>query len=66
LIVGILAKKAEGKLKEGKTPLSKNEFTDIHEFQLNEGDTEKFNVGDVVNIDTLEGVEKVTLVGFSK
>lgn len=66
LIVGILAKKAEGKLKEGKTTLSKNEFTTIHEFELNEGDSEKFNVGDVVNIDTLEGVEKITLVGFSK
>ena len=66
LIVGILAKKAEGKLKEEKTTLSKNEFTTIHEFELNEGDSEKFNVGDVVNIDTLEGVEKITLVGFSK
>jgi large subunit ribosomal protein L3 len=66
LIVGILAKKAEWKLKEGKTTLSKNEFTNIHEFELNEGDAEKFNVGDVVNIDTLEGIEKVTLVGFSK
>lgn len=66
LIVGVLAKKAEWKLKEGNTTLSKNEFTTIHEFELNEGDSEKFNVGDVVNIDTLEGVEKVTLVGFSK
>jgi len=66
LIVGILTKKAEWKLKEWNTTLSKNEFTNISEFELNEGELEKFNVWDIINIDTLEGVEKVTLVGFSK
>ncbi len=66
LIVGVLAKKAEWNLKEGKSTLSKNEFIIINEFELSEGDTEKFNVWDIVNIDTLEGVENVTLVGFSK
>jgi len=66
LIVGILDKKAEWKLKEGKTTLSKNEFTKIQEFELKEGEKEKFNVWDVVNIDTLEGVEEITLVGYSK
>jgi len=65
LIVGILTKKAEWKLKEWNTTLSKNEFTNISEFELNEGELEKFNVWDIINIDTLEGVEKVTLVGFS-
>ncbi len=66
LIVGILTKKAEWKLKEWNTTLSKNEFTNISEFELNEGELEKFNVWDIVDINTLEGVEKVTLVGFSK
>ena len=66
LIVWILDKKAEWKLKEGKTTLSKNEFTTIKEFELKEWDKEKFKVGDVVNIDVLEWVETVTLVGYSK
>ena len=66
LIVGILTKKAEWKLKEWNTTLSKNEFTNISEFELNEGELVKFNVWDIVDINTLEGVEKVTLVGFSK
>ena len=66
LIVGMLAKKADWKLKEWNTTLSKNEFTNISEFELNEGELEKFNVWDIVDINTLEGVEKVTLVGFSK
>ncbi len=66
LIVWILDKKAEWKLKEGRTTLSKNEFTTIKEFELKEWDKEKFKVGDVVNIDVLEWVETVTLVGYSK
>ena len=66
LIVWILDKKAEWKLKEGKTTLSKNEFSKIQEFELREWEKEKFNVWDIVNIDTLEGVEEITLVGYSK
>ncbi len=66
LIIGVLAKNAEWKLKEAKTTLSKNDFSDIQEFPLNEGDAGKYNIGDTVNLDSLEGIETVTLVGFSK
>ena len=66
LIVGILAKKAEGNLKEWKSTLSKNEFSVIKEFPLEDSDKEKYKVGDEVTIDSLEWVETVTLIGRSK
>jgi len=66
LIIGILWKKAEWNLKEGRTTLSKNDFSVIKEFPLNDTDKEKFKVGDEVSLDILEGIEKVNLIGKSK
>lgn len=66
LVIGILDKKAEWKLKENKIALSKNEFSTIKEFPLNEGEVEKYKVGDVINLESLEWIETVTVIWFSK
>ena len=66
LIIWILADKKEWKLGEGKKTLNVSEFTTIREFPLNEGDSEKFKVGDDVTSEVLEGVENVNIVAFSK
>jgi len=66
LIIGILWKKAEWSLKEGKTTLSVNEFSTIKEFPVSSEDKEKFKVGENVTIDALDWIELVTLVGKSK
>jgi len=66
LIVGVLGKKAEWSLKEEKSTLSKNEFSNIQEFPLTEGEKEKYNVGDDITVDVLEWVKFVTIVGYSK
>ena len=66
MIVGILWKKAEWNLKEGKTTLSKNDFSDIREFPMNDSDKEKFKVGEEITLDVLDWVEKVNLFSKSK
>ncbi len=66
LIIGILWKKAEWNLKEGKTTLSKNDFSDIREFPINDSDKEKFKVGEEITLDVLDWVEKVNLFSKSK
>ena len=66
LIVGILWNKAEWNLKEGKTTLSKNDFSDIREFPMNDSDKEKFKVGEEITLDVLDWVEKVNLFSKSK
>ena len=66
LIVGILNSKAEWKLKEWKTTLSKNDFSLLKEFPLNEWESEKYKVGDVINLDSIDWVETVTIIGYSK
>jgi len=66
LIIGILWKKAEWSLKEGRTTLSKNDFSVIKEFPINDTDKEKFKVGEEVTIDSLEWIEQITLIGKSK
>lgn len=63
MIVGVV--KTETELAEGKTTLNKSSFAKIVEFPMNEGDSEKYNVGDEVSIDVLENV-KVSVEGFSK
>ncbi|MDD3646597.1 MAG: 50S ribosomal protein L3 [Candidatus Gracilibacteria bacterium] len=65
LIIGI-TENNEAVLKDGKATLSKNDFSTIKEFPVTQGDLEKYKVGDDLNIDALEGIETVTLVGFSK
>ncbi len=66
LIVWILENGKEGKLGEDKKTLNKSDFTQIKEFPLNEGDSEKFKVGEDITLDSLEGVENVNIVAFSK
>ena len=66
MIVGVLWKKAEWNLKKWRTTLSKNEFCTIREFPINDTDKEKFKVGEEINLDSLDWVEIVNLVGKSK
>ncbi|PIE85729.1 50S ribosomal protein L3 [Candidatus Gracilibacteria bacterium] len=66
IIVGILKKKKEGVLKKGKNTLSKNEFSTIREFRLNEGESDKFKVGDVLSLDLLTDVREVRIESYSK
>jgi len=63
MIVGV--EKTQTELAEGKTTLNKSAFSKIVEFPLNEGDSEKYKIGDTISVDVLEGV-KVALEGFSK
>ena len=66
LIIWILKDGEEGKLGENKKTLNTSEFTTITEFPLNEGDLEKYKVGDGITSDILEGVEGVNIIAFSK
>ena len=66
LIIGILWKKAEWNLVEWKTTLSKNDFSVIREFPMNEADKEKFKVGEEITLDVLDWIEIVNLTGKSK
>ncbi|MDP5039058.1 MAG: 50S ribosomal protein L3 [Candidatus Gracilibacteria bacterium] len=66
LVIGILKEGKEGKLSEGKKALSFNEFSKIKEILLNEDEISKYNVGDVIDLTALDGVEKVEITGFSK
>ena len=66
MIIWVLIKGSEATLKEAKSTLSKNEFSNIVEFPLNEGEATKYNVWDVVGLDTLEWIETVTVEWFSK
>lgn len=66
LVIGILEKNAEGKLKEERKALSINDFSEVKEFPLNEADIWKFNIGDDISLDILDWVEKVTVVWYSK
>jgi len=38
----------------------------MKEFPLNKGDSEKFTVGSDITLDSLEGIESVNIVAFSK
>jgi len=66
LIIGLLDKKAEWKLKDWKVSLSKNDFSVIKEFPLNEADAGKYNVWDTIGLDNLEWVELLNIVAISK
>ncbi len=61
IVVGELTESNEGKLKEGKKALSKNEFGTIKEFPLTEDQIGKYNVWDIVWLDALEGVKVVNV-----
>nr|MDD3720087.1 50S ribosomal protein L3 [Candidatus Gracilibacteria bacterium] len=66
LVVGILRSGSEGKLKEGKSSLSLCDFYEIREFRCEEGDLAKFNIGDEITLDVLDGVGLVSVEGISK
>lgn len=66
LIVWVLANKEGGKLGKGKTSLNKSDFATIKEFPLNEGEAEKYTAWDDITLDSLEGIENVKIIAFSK
>ena len=66
IIVWVLDDKADAKLGTDKKTLNKNNFSTIKEFPLNNGESEKFNVGDVISLDNLDWVEEVRLEWVSK
>lgn len=66
LVLGVLKDDKEGSLKEGKKTLSFNDFSDIQEVPLNDGETSNFNVGDDITLDVLEGVSLVEITWVSK
>ncbi len=66
IIVWILKKKKEWVLKKWKNTLSKNEFSTIREFRLNEWESDKFKVWDVLSLDLLTDVREVRIESYSK
>lgn len=66
LVIGILSDKQEGALKQDKKTLSHNEFDVIKEFDLEMADLSKFNVGDEITLDILDGIGEVRVEGYSK
>lgn len=67
LVLGILKKwKKDVSLSEGKKALSFNNFSRIKEVFLDENEISKYNVWDDVTLDSLDWVEKLEIVGFSK
>ena len=56
----------EVKFWEWKTTLSVNDFSIIKEFPVLDGDIEKYKIWDIVGVDSLEGILKVTLEWVSK
>ncbi|MDD5769590.1 MAG: 50S ribosomal protein L3 [Candidatus Gracilibacteria bacterium] len=66
MVVGVLKDGKEGILLEGKKSLNFSDFSKIKEFSLNDNEVSKFNVGDIITLDILDGVEKVEITGYSK
>ena len=66
VIVGIVKKDDDIKLKKGKAGLSKDNFSILKEFDIKDVDLEKFAVWDDITLDVLEGISEVTIVGISK
>ena len=66
MIVWIVNYWTEVAIAEWKTTMSKNNFSTIKEFPLNNGDIEKYKIWDIIWIDSLEWVAKVRVEWFSK
>ena len=66
IIVGVLNKEANVELAEGKVTLNKSVFSKIKEFPVSDEEKGKYNVGDNVSLDVLEGDVKVSIEWFSK
>lgn len=67
IIVWVLNDKVEDTgLAEWKATLNKSNFSRIVEFPVTDEETEKYNVGDTLSLDMLEGDVKVTVEWISK
>lgn len=67
IIIGVLDDKVEdAQLAEWKTTLNKSNFSKIVEFPVSDEEIEKYNVGDTLSLDVLEGGVKVSVEWFSK
>ena len=66
LIVWVVSKDQKCEMGDGKTTLSKVDFTAIKEFPLNNGESEKYTVGETITLDCLDEIESVQIVAFSK
>lgn len=66
LVVWVLKEGKEGALAEWKKSLNFSDFSKIKELPLNTEEASKFNVGDTITLDILDGVEMVEITGFSK
>lgn len=66
LVLGVLRDGKEGTLAEGKKALNFSDFSKIKEVSLDANEVSRFNVGDTVSVDVLDGVEKVEITGYSK
>ena len=66
MIVWVVKEWVEAKIVEWKTTMSKNNFSSIKEFSISNWDKEKFKIWDIISVDFLEWVAKVTIESFSK
>jgi len=66
IIIGVLNEGANWELAEGKVTLNKSDFSRIKEFPVSDEEKGKYNVGDNVSLDVLEGDVKVSIEWFSK
>lgn len=66
IIVWILKEKAEWTLKEGNSTMTKNDFSEIREFEVSDEQLEKYKVGDSVSLDSLEEWINVRIEWISK
>ena len=66
LVIWILKEGKEGNLAEWKKSLNFSEFSKIKEVPLKDDETSKFNVGDTLTLDVLDGVEQVEITWFTK
>lgn len=67
IIVWVLKDKVEdSQLAEWKSTLNKSNFSKIVEFPISDSEIEKYNTGDTLSLDVLEGDIKVSVEWFSK
>ena len=66
MIVWIINNWIDVKITEGKTTMPKNNFSTIKEFPINDWDIEKYKIWNVIGVDSLEWITKVTIEWFTK
>lgn len=65
LILGI-PQTEEVVVKEGAKSVNTSLCSQVQEFRVEAVDLEEYTLGQELNLDTLEGIETVTIIGFSK